>query len=77
MIRLTRSHPARNMHRFYALQVTPTLFGEGVLIAEWGRMGCPGTVKQAVFPSLALAERAMAKRRNAKIRKGYQQHPGS
>jgi predicted DNA-binding WGR domain protein len=44
MIRLTRSDPSRNMHRFYALQVSPTLFDEWALIAEWGRIGSPGKV---------------------------------
>ena len=28
MNRLTRSEPSRNMDRFYAMQLTPTLFGE-------------------------------------------------
>ena len=36
MITLTRSEPAKNMHRFYALYLTPNLFGEWVLVAEWG-----------------------------------------
>ena len=37
MITLTRSEPAKNLHRFYALYLTPNLFGEWVLVAEWGR----------------------------------------
>ena len=36
MMMLTRSEPAKNMHRFYALHLTPTLFGEWMLVAEWG-----------------------------------------
>jgi WGR domain len=37
MIKLTRTDPARNMHRFYApLQLTATLFGEWAFVAEWG-----------------------------------------
>ena len=75
MIKLTRSDPLKNVHRFYALQVEPTLFGEWVLIAEWGRVGCPGTVQQAVFQSLSLAEDALAKRQTVKISRGYQQSP--
>ena len=41
MIVLTRSDPDRNMHRFYALDVTPTLFGNWAMIVEWGRIGSP------------------------------------
>jgi predicted DNA-binding WGR domain protein len=37
MIRLTRSEPSRNMHRFYAIQLAPTLLGEWAMVAEWGR----------------------------------------
>jgi predicted DNA-binding WGR domain protein len=40
------------MHRFYALQLAPTLFDEWVLVAEWGRIGSPGTVQQKVFHSM-------------------------
>jgi len=42
MIRLTRSDPSRSMHRFYAVQLAPTLFGERSMVAEWGRIGSPG-----------------------------------
>jgi len=37
MIRLTRPDPSRNMNRFHAAQLAPTLFGESALVAEWGR----------------------------------------
>jgi predicted DNA-binding WGR domain protein len=71
MIKLTRSDPTKNMHRFYALQLTPTLFGEWVLVAEWGRVGSPGTVQQDVFHSADLAQAALTKRQTVKIRRGY------
>ena len=51
MITLTRLEPAKNLHRFYALYLTPNLFGEWVLVAEWGRIGSPGTVRQQPFPA--------------------------
>jgi predicted DNA-binding WGR domain protein len=72
LIKLTRSDPARNMHRFYALQLTATLFGEWALVAEWGRIGSAGRVQERVFPALELAEAALARRRRAKMRRGYQ-----
>jgi len=42
---LTRTDPARNIDRFYIVDVTPTLFGEWALVREWGRRGSPGTVR--------------------------------
>jgi predicted DNA-binding WGR domain protein len=69
MIKLTRSDSTRNMHRFYALQLATTLFGECVLIAEWGGIGFPGRVQERVHPSPAQA--ALDKRQTAKTRRGY------
>jgi predicted DNA-binding WGR domain protein len=42
---LTRIDPARNINRFYIVDVTPTLFGDWALVREWGRRGSPGTVR--------------------------------
>jgi predicted DNA-binding WGR domain protein len=71
VIKLTRSDPSKNMHRFYALQLAPTLFGEWVLVAEWGRIGSPGTVRQKVFHSADSAHEALTKCQTIKIRRGY------
>jgi predicted DNA-binding WGR domain protein len=71
VIKLTRSDPSKNMHRFYALQLAPTLFGEWVLVAEWGRIGSPGTIKQQVFGEEGHARSALANRLTAKTRRGY------
>ena len=43
---LERREPARNRLRFYAILVTPTLFGAWALVREWGRIGQPGTVRE-------------------------------
>jgi len=77
VIKLTRSDPSKNMHRFYALQLAPTLFGEWILIAEWGRIGSPGAVRQKVFQSVDLAKAALARRQAVKIGWGYRQLPQS
>ena len=74
MLTLTRSEPAKNMHRFYAMHLTPTLFGEWVLVAEWGRIGSPGTVRQQPFPTMALAQAALAQRLRVKARRGYREN---
>ncbi len=71
MIRLTRSEPSRNMHRFYALQLAPTLFGEWALVAEWGRIGSSGKVMHAVFETEELAQHALDKRLRSKTKRGY------
>ena len=70
-IYLTRTDPERNMARFYAMQLQPTLFGEWSLVREWGRIGRAGQVRVGPYPSRAAAEDAMDKLRTAKIRKGY------
>jgi predicted DNA-binding WGR domain protein len=59
------------MHRFYAMQLAPILFGEWALVAEWGRIGSPGKVMRQAFPTEELAQTALAKRIRAKTRPGY------
>jgi predicted DNA-binding WGR domain protein len=71
IIKLTRLNVSENMHRFYVLQLGLTLFGEWVLLAEWGRIGSPGRVKEEAFPFLGHVQAALSKRLSAKIRRGY------
>jgi hypothetical protein len=47
---LYRIDPARNMHRFYRLDIQPDLFGNQCLIREWGRIGRLGQMRST--PSL-------------------------
>ncbi|MBV8590088.1 MAG: WGR domain-containing protein [Acetobacteraceae bacterium] len=66
MLYLTRTDATRNMKRFYLVQLAPTLFGEWMLIREWGRIGQPGTVWFTSFESqdeAELEERRTIKRR--------------
>jgi hypothetical protein len=39
---LRRIDPARNMSRFYRLDVQPELFGGVLLVKEWARIGARG-----------------------------------
>lgn len=71
MIQLTRSKPSSNLHRFYSLHLVPTLFGEIALVAEWGRIGSPGTVRERVFQTPQSAEAALTKRVTGKTKRGY------
>jgi predicted DNA-binding WGR domain protein len=55
---LTRIDPARNIDRFYIVDVTPTLFGEWALVREWGRRGSPGTMRLSSYQRRTDAETA-------------------
>lgn len=37
-----RTDPTKNMARYYAMSIEPTLFGEACLIRRWGRIGAGG-----------------------------------
>ena len=41
-VHLARIDPARNMCRFYRLDVQPDLFGGFAFVKEWGRIGARG-----------------------------------
>jgi predicted DNA-binding WGR domain protein len=71
LIKLTRSKPAANLHRFYAMHLAPTLFGDCALVMEWGRVGSPGCVREQLFDTEPAAEAALSRRLKAKTRKGY------
>ena len=68
---LTRTDPARNMARFYQLDVQPTLFGEYALVREWGRIGSGGRVRSTPYPTADAALAALARQRQVKARRGY------
>lgn len=73
MVRLERIEPAAGMARFYMLHLAPTLFGQWELVAEWGRIGSPGTVRRQSFATEAEAVAAMAHRTKRKQARGYKQ----
>ena len=68
---LTHIDPARNMQRFYRLDVQPTLFGEFALVKEWGRIGRGGQVRSTPYPTPAEAVAALERQRETKRRRGY------
>lgn len=70
-VRLTRHDPDRNMARFYALALEPTLFGEVALFRTWGRIGARGQVRMETFGETNEAGAAREKLERAKRRKGY------
>lgn len=68
---LTRIDPARNMARYYAVSIEPSLFGDVALVRRWGRIGTQGCQMIELLPSPAEAEERQARIETAKRRKGY------
>lgn len=68
---LKRIDPDRNMARFYALSVEPTLFGDAALVRQWGRIGTRGQLKINLFDTKSAAETALARLAKRKLRRGY------
>ena len=69
-ITLTRTDAARNMKRFYKLDIQPDLFGAWCLVREWGRIGQPGQVLTVPYPTPEEAQQALERQRRTKERKG-------
>lgn len=42
---IERTDPSKNMARFYAMSIEPTLFGDTCLTRRWGRIGADGQKK--------------------------------
>lgn len=53
---LTCSEPPKNLHRFYVVQLAPTLYGDWALLCEWGRSGSLGTLRLTSFDNHARRE---------------------
>ena len=68
---LIRRDPARNLHRYYRLDVQPDLFGAWCLIREWGRVGQGGQMRSTPYPSTDAAQTALERQRRRKERRGY------
>ena len=52
---LHRTAPAKNMRRFYRMDVQPDLFGAWCFIREWGRIGRAGQVRMVSYATAAEA----------------------
>jgi predicted DNA-binding WGR domain protein len=48
-----------------------TVFGEWLLVKEWGRIGQAGTVRAEVHPDAETATEALVRQISAKRRRGY------
>lgn len=70
-LHLERCDPSRNMARFYALSLAPSLFGDVVLVRRWGRIGSSGRLRLEIFESETEAVTAMLALLRRKRARGY------
>jgi predicted DNA-binding WGR domain protein len=49
-VQLRRIRPEKNERRFYAMTATFDLFGEAILVRNWGRIGTGGRLRRDVCP---------------------------
>lgn len=71
MVVLARRDPAKNLHRFYVVNLYPTLFGEWTLWQEWGRIGSSGTVRSTSFEQREDAQEAEQRIVKRRLSHGY------
>ncbi len=71
-VHLARIDPARNMRRFYRLDVQPDLFGGFAVVKEWGRIGARGRMVGEWYMTEAEAVVALQRQAERKRRRGYQ-----
>jgi predicted DNA-binding WGR domain protein len=71
MTYLTRTDAARNMNRFYIVQVTPNLFGHWTVLREWGRRGSPGTMRLDSYRRREEAQSAEQRTIKRRLQWGY------
>ncbi len=70
-VHLRRVDPARNMRRFYRLDIELDLFGGVLLMKAWGRIGARGRVIAEHYDDEELARAALQKQAARKRRRGY------
>ena len=68
---LHRVDSARNMARFYRLQMQPTLFGGFTVMREWGRIGQAGSCRHDQYETAEAARVALDTLSRAKLTRGY------
>lgn len=73
-IRLERRDPAKDLMRYYAMQITPSLFGEWCLLRAWGRIGRKGQTRTEWFGSWEEAAEALRTLERRKRRRGYREN---
>lgn len=70
-LHLERRDASRNMARFYLLSVERSLFGDAVLVREWGRIGTRGQRRLDLYEHEEHAREALARLAASKRGRGY------
>jgi predicted DNA-binding WGR domain protein len=70
-LHLQRRDPSRNMARFYCLSLESSLFGDAVLVREWGRIGTLGSRRLDLYVNTLQAQEALRRLAASKLRRGY------
>lgn len=70
-IYLERIDRAKNMARYYRLSVAKTLFGEWVMIREWGRIGSRGQSREHCCGSPDEAQALVKSHTAERLKRGY------
>lgn len=70
-LHVERHEPARNMARYYQLSIEPTLFGDVMLLRQWGRIGTRGQQISHLFEREDDAVRAFLDVLRQKRLRGY------
>jgi len=68
---LCKLDAARNMARFYHIDLAPNLFGEVCVLRTWGRIGTSGRTMIETCTSREAAQASAALRVQTKLRRGY------
>ena len=68
---IERTEPSKNMARYYAMAIEPTLFGDACLTRRWGRIGTGGQQMVHHFQSEEEAVRLFLEVLRRKRARGY------
>jgi len=70
-VQLQRVRPEKNERRFYAMTAALDLFGEAILIRNWGRIGTGGRLRRDLCTDLNAAGEALNDLARQKRQRGY------
>ncbi len=70
-VTMRRIDPAKNMARFYSMEVERDLLGRVVLVRRWGRIGSAGKIRLDEHKREGEALAALQRLQMAKTRRGY------
>jgi len=68
---IERTEASKNMARYYAMEISETLFGEACLTRTWGRIGSRGQSRLQQFESEREAVDLFLDLMQQKRRRGY------